>query len=67
MAPVKKNCQKGSIDVPDIFSFFFCSGRGKGDSEAPGRGGGSVFLLKIPGEGGGVPGGGGGFQEGCLE
>ena len=54
------------VDVSDIF-YFFCSG--KGESEAPGRGRGSVFLLKIPGErgggpprrgGGGLPGEGGG-------
>ena len=39
-----------------LLVFFFCSGRGKGGSEAPGDGGGR-FLL-------GIPGGGGGFQEG---
>ena len=33
-----------------IFFIFFCSGRGKGDSEAPGTGG-MGFLLKIPGGG----------------
>ena len=37
-------------DVSDIF-IFFCSGRGKGESEAPG-GRGIHFLLKIPGGGG---------------
>ena len=42
-------------DVSDIFYFFFCSGRGKGESEAAGRGG-VDFALKIP-EGGGSPGG----------
>ena len=39
-----------------IFFIFFRSGRGKGESEAPG-GGGIDFLLKIPG------GGGGGLQD----
>ena len=40
------------VDVPDIF-YFFCSGRGKGESEAPGGWGGEIgFLLKIPGGGG---------------
>ena len=38
------------------FLFFFFSGRGKAESEAPG-GRGIHFLLKIPGRGGG-------FQEG---
>ena len=41
------------------FLFFFCSGRGKGESEAPERGGGSVFI----GGGGGFPGGGGDFRR----
>ena len=36
-----------------IFLMFFCSGEGKGESEAPGSGGGRFFLLKIPGGGGG--------------
>ena len=35
------------MDVSDIF-YFFCSGKGKGESEAP-RGGGVRFLLKFPG------------------
>ena len=39
------------VDVSDIFYFFLCSGRGKGESEAPG-GWGIGFLLKIPGGGG---------------
>ena len=47
------------------FLFFFCLGRGKGVRGA--RSGGVGFFLKIPGEGVGAPGGGGGFQEGCLE
>ena len=38
------------VDVLDIF-YFFCSGRLKGESEAPG-GGGIGFLLKVPGGGG---------------
>ena len=38
------------VDFSDSF-FFFCSGAGKGESEAPG--GGGRFLLKIPGGGGG--------------
>ena len=46
------------VDVSDILNFS-CSREEKGESEAPGRvGGGSVFLLKIPG--GGLPGEGGG-------
>ena len=46
------------MDVSDIF-YFFCSGEGKGESGATGRGG-CRFLLKIPGKGGGgLPGGGG--------
>ena len=52
-------------DVSDIFNFF-CSGEGKRESEAPGRGGGD--LLKIPG-GGCLPGGlgrGGEGPGGCL-
>ena len=35
------------------YFYFFCSGRGKGQSEA---GGGISFLLKIPGGGGGAGG-----------
>ena len=31
-----------SVDVSDIFNFFFGSGEGKGESEPPARGGGSV-------------------------
>ena len=33
------------MDVSDIF-YFLCSGEGKGESDAPGRGGGVDFLLK---------------------
>ena len=43
-----------SVDVSDVFNFF-CSGEGKGESEAPERGG-NDFLLKVP-KGGGLPGG----------
>ena len=47
------------------FLFFFCSGRGKGESEAPGRGG-SIFFGNSQ-EGGGCPGGGGAEGPGrCL-
>ena len=49
------------MDVSDIF-YFFCSGEGKGDPEAPGEGGGR-FLLKSQ-EGGGLQDGRG---RGCLE
>ena len=44
------------------FGFFFCSGEGKGESEAPGRGG-VGFFLRIPG-GWDLPRGGGGVCEG---
>ena len=47
------------MDVSDIF-YFFCLGEGKGESGATGRGGGSVFLLKIPEGGGASPTRGGG-------
>ena len=51
--------------LSSYFLFFSCSGRGKGESEAAGRGG-VDFLLKIP-EGGGSPGGGGAEGPGgCL-
>ena len=43
--------------------FCFCSGEGKGESEAPGRGG--RFFLKSPG-GVSWAGGGGEGPEGCL-
>ena len=42
------------VDVPDIF-YFFCSGRGKGESEAPGGGGDLFFIEKCQG---------GAFQDG---
>ena len=44
------------MDLSDIFYFFFCSERGKGESEAPG--GGSAFLLRVPQGGGGSKRGG---------
>ena len=31
--------KKNLVDVSDIFYFCFCSGRGKGEFEAPGEGG----------------------------
>ena len=48
------------VDVSEIFNFF-CSGEGKGESEATGRGGGRLFYWKsqeggcgvLPGERGG--------------
>ena len=45
--------QSFSVDVSDIFIFFFCSGEGKGESEFAGGGGGSRFLLKNARRGGG--------------
>ena len=47
------------MDVSDIF-YFFRSGEGKDESEAPGRGGGGRFLIENPKKGGGLLGGGGG-------
>ena len=54
------------MDVSNIF-IFFCSGEGKGESEAPGRGGGR-FFIENPRRGGGSPtrGGGGGGGAGRL-
>ena len=50
-----------------IFFIFICSGRRKGESEAPGVGGGR-FLLKIPGGGVSRRGGAKGGREGvCSE
>ena len=53
-----------------FYIFFLLREGGKGESEAPGEGGegGRFFcLIENPRNGGGFPGGGGGFQEGCLE
>ena len=44
-----------------FFIFFFRSGEGKGESEAPGEGA-TIFLLKIPGGGVSRAGGGGGMR-----
>ena len=56
------------MDVSDIF-YFFCSGRGKGESEAPG-GVGDRFFFFIenfhPRRGGGVLQGGAKGPGGCL-
>ena len=41
------------MDVSDIYLFFFCSGRGKGESEAPG-GVGDRFFTENPRRWGGV-------------
>ena len=40
------------VDVSDIFLVFFCSGEGKMDSDAPGRGGGDDFFFENPRRGG---------------
>ena len=47
------------MDVSDIF-YFFCSGRGKWESEA--AGGGGVDFFEIPRRGGEVSPGGGGAE-----
>ena len=52
----------------NVSDFFFCSGEGKGESEAPGGGGGR-FLIENPRRGGspergGWGGGGGGEGPG---
>ena len=55
------------VDVSDIVYFFFSArGSGRGSPGRQGGGGGSVFLLKIPGEGGGLPGGGWGEGAGRV-
>ena len=51
------------MDVSDIF--FFCSGEGKGESEAPGGGGGR-FFIENPRRGEGSPGGAGGRGAGRV-
>ena len=58
---LRKNSCEFSVDVTDIFYFFFALGRGRG---SPRRGeGGNGFLLKISG-GGGVSWAGGGLGGG---
>ena len=52
------------MDASDIF-YFLCSGRGKGESEAPGGQGLGRFLLKVPGEGGGFSRRGRGRERVC--
>ena len=41
-----------------IFFYFFCSGEGKGESRATGRGGGRFFIESSRRPGGGLPGAG---------
>ena len=54
------------VDVSDLF--LFCSGRGKGEFEAPGGGAGDRFFYsKIPGGGGGSRRGGAEGLRGCLQ
>ena len=54
------------VDVSNIF-YFFRSGRAEGESEAPGRGGGRVFIENPRRGGGGSPSRGGGEGPGgCL-
>ena len=53
------------MDVSDIF-YFFCSGRGKGESEAPEGGGGGRFLIESPRRGGVSRRGGAERPGGCL-
>ena len=48
------------------FLFFFCSGRGNGESEVPGGGGGVCFLIESP-KGGVSRTGGADGPEGCLQ
>ena len=48
------------VDVSDIFIFSARLGREKGESEAPGGGGGSLFLIENPTKGRG----GGGSRRG---
>ena len=55
------------VDVSDIF-YFFCSGRRKGESEAPGVGGGGRFFIENPRRGGAPEGEGPRGREGvCSE
>ena len=55
------------VDVSDIF-YFFCLGEGKGESVAPGRGGGRFFFSENPRRAGGFSHerGGGEGLGGCL-
>ena len=41
------------------YFYFSCLGEGKGESEAPGRGGGGQLFIENPTKGGALPGGGG--------
>ena len=50
------------VDISDIFYFFSARGSGRGSLGRQGRGG-VGFLLKIQGEGGGLPEGGGGHER----
>ena len=52
------------VDVSDIFNFFLLGEGGRVRGARTEGGGGIGFLLKIPGEGGMFPGGGG--AGGCL-
>ena len=52
------------MDVSDIF-YFFCSGRRKGEFEAPG--GGGQFFIENPRRGGVFRRGGGEGPGGCLQ
>ena len=53
------------MGVSDIFYIFFCSGEGKGESEAPGWGR-VGFAIENPRRGGGVSGGGGVWWAGRV-
>ena len=54
------------LDVSDIL-YLFCSGEGKGESVATGRGGGRFFIENPRREGGGDGGGRGGRKGVCRE
>ena len=57
------------VDVSDIFYFFFCSGEGKGESEAPGGARGDFNWKSQDGEVSRAGGGGGarGWEGVCVE